>query len=137
MPATAPVRFGIVGAGRIAQHQIAPAIAQASNAELFAAASRDLERAQALKPKKAYADYDALLNDPDVEAVYIATHNGLHCPLTLRALECGKHVLCEKPLAASVSECSEMVAAAQQHGRVLMEAFMYRYHPQIAKAAEL
>lgn len=132
-----PVQFGIVGAGRIATHAFVPALAASANAELAAAASRDLDRAQALRPKRAYDRYEALLDDPDVEAVYIATHNGLHHPLTIRAIERGKHVLCEKPLAASAAECEEMVAAAREHSRHLMEAFMYRYHPQMAEARSL
>jgi len=127
-----PVQFGIVGAGRISANALVPALAAAANAELAAAASRDLARAEALKPQRAYAGYDALLEDPDVEAVYIGTHNGLHHPLTIQALECGKHVLCEKPLACNASQCREMADAARQHQRHLMEAFMYRYHPQIA-----
>ncbi len=132
-----PVQFGIIGAGRIAHRQFAPALKQSAHAELAAAASRDLQRAKALGPKRAYDHYDALLEDGEVEAVYIATHNGLHHPLTIRALVRGKHVLCEKPLACTVAECSEMIAAARQHQRLLVEAFMYRYHPQIDKAVEL
>jgi xylose dehydrogenase (NAD/NADP) len=129
-----PVQFGIVGVGRIAANAFAPALAASANAELAAAASRNLDRAQALRPKRAYDRYEALLDDPDVEAVYIATHNGLHHPLTTRAIERGKHVLCEKPLACSAAEGEEMVAAARAHARYLTEAFMYRYHPQMAEA---
>jgi xylose dehydrogenase (NAD/NADP) len=132
-----PVQFGIVGVGRISANAFAPALAASANAQLAAAASRDLDRAQALRPKRAYDRYEALLDDPDVEAVYIATHNGLHHPLTIRAIERGKHVLCEKPLACSTAECEEMVAAAREHARHLMEAFMYRYHPQMAEARSL
>src|SRR5580765_8401193 len=120
----APVRFGILGAGRIARHQIAPTLSQIPDVVLYAAASRDIERAKSLKPEKAYSSYDALLDDRDVEVVYIATHNGLHYPLSIRALENNKHVICEKPLAATVSECGEILAAAQQHQRLLLEAFM-------------
>ena len=137
MNASDPVQFGILGVGRITVNAFAPALTAATNATLAAAASRDVARAQALHPPRAYADYLELLDDPAVEAVYIATHNGLHHPLTLRALERGKHVLCEKPLANDAAECAEMVAAARQYGRHLMEAFMYRYHPQMPEAAAI
>jgi predicted dehydrogenase len=132
-----PVRFGIVGVGRITQARFAPALRATAHAVLQAAASRDPRRAEALEPRRAYGDYSALLRDPDVEAVYIATHNGLHRDLVIEALGRGKHVLCEKPLGRTAPECEEMVAAAQVAGRHLVEGFMYRHHPQIARAREL
>ncbi len=132
-----PVQFGIVGVGRIVAGAFAPALTTAAGAELAAAASRDLRRAKKLNPKRAYDQYDALLVDPEVEAVYIATHNGLHHSLGLRAMECGKHVLCEKPLAGDPSQCEELIAAARQHRLHLAEAFMYRYHPQMTEVQSL
>lgn len=132
-----PVQFGILGVGRIAVKAYLPAINDAANAELAAAASRDLARAESIHPKKAYGSYGELLDDPDVEAVYIATHNGLHLPLTLAALERGKHVLCEKPLANDAAQCAEMIDAAGRADRLLVEAFMYRYHPSILEARRL
>lgn len=132
-----PVRFGILGVGRIAANAFAPALAAAANAELAAAASRELSRAEALAPRRAYGRYEDLLDDPNVEAVYIGAHNGLHRPLTLAALERGKHVLCEKPLGCDAQECAEMAAAARTHGRHLAEAFMYRHHPAIGEARRL
>ena len=135
MPMEKPsVRFGIVGAGRIARDRFVPALARAERAVLHAVASRDLRRAEALGPERAYDAYEALLRDPDVDAVYVATHNGLHRDLVLGALEAGKHVLCEKPLGRSADECLEMVEAAGAAGRLLVEAFMYRHHPQVAEA---
>lgn len=131
------VRFGIVGLGRIAVNSMAPAIRKAHNAQLYAVASRDIRRAEALRPKKAYGAYSDLLCDPDVEAVYIASHNGLHHDLVLEALRNGKHVLCEKPLGVNERECESMLRAAEDADRFLVEAFMYRYHPQLAKAKEL
>ncbi len=136
MTATDPVRFGVIGVGRISQNRFAPALANASNAILAAAASRDSERAAALGAK-AYDRYEDLIADGEVEAVYIATHNGLHKDLTLKALAAGKHVLCEKPMGRDPAECEEMIAAARAAGRHLVEAFMYRHHPQVAKALEL
>ena len=119
------------------QGQFVPALRASSLGELAAAASRDLNRAEALGPKRAYDSYDALLEDPDVEVVYVATHNGLHHPLGIKAFEKGKHVLCEKPLALNAEQCRELIAAATQHKRILAEAFMYRFHPQIHKALSL
>jgi len=131
------VRFGVIGAGRIANKQIGPAIKSARHAVLHAAASRDLARAEAMGPTRAYRAYDDLIRDPDVDAVFIAAHNGLHKPLTIDALRHGKHVLCEKPLAVNARECEEMIAAAEAAGRHLVEAFMYRYHPQMETAQDL
>jgi predicted dehydrogenase len=131
------VRFGILGCGRIAARAFAPAVKESANAELAAAASRDLARAQALGAARSYGDYDALLRDDAVEAVYIGTHNGLHEPLALAAFEHGKHVFCEKPLANDAAQCRTMVAAARKSGKLLTEAFMYRYHPRIIAAKRL
>lgn len=131
------VRFGIIGAGRITREQFAPALLSAERAVLQAAASRDMPRAEALKPQRAYESYSALLEDPDVEAVYIGTHNGLHKELVIEALKQGKHVLCEKPLGCTAADCEEMVATADATQRHLVEAFMYRHHPQIERAQRL
>jgi len=131
------VRFGIIGAGRITREQFAPAMLSAEGAVLHAAASRDMSRAQALKPQRAYDSYSVLLEDPDVEAIYVGTHNGLHKELVIEALKQGKHVLCEKPLGCTAEECEEMVATADATRRHLVEAFMYRHHPQIERVQEL
>jgi predicted dehydrogenase len=131
------VRFGIVGVGRVTRKRFAPALLSTEHAVLLAAASRDRRQAEALGPQRAYDSYPALLRDPDVDAVYIATHNGLHKELVLEALRQGKHVLCEKPLGCTAAECEEMLATANATQRLLMEAFMYRYHPQIRRAQEL
>ncbi len=128
---TAPVRFGIVGCGRIALNAVAPAIRAVPDAVLAAAASRDRRRAEALLPQRAYGDYAALLADPEVEVVYVAAHNGQHRDLSLAALAAGKHVMCEKPLGRDPGEVGEMGRAAAGAGLELVEAFMYRYHPQI------
>jgi predicted dehydrogenase len=84
-----------------------------------------------------HADYDALLADPDVDAVYNPLPNGLHCEWTIRALEAGKHVLCEKPLASNAEEAQRMARAAEQTGRVLVEAFHWRYHPLAGRMKEI
>ena len=131
------VRFGVIGAGRIANKQIGPAIKSARHATLHAAASRDLARAEMLGATRTYRTYDDLIRDPEVDAVFITAHNGLHKALAMDALQHGKHVLCEKPLAVNARECEEMIAAAEAVGRHLVEAFMYRYHPQMDRAQEL
>ncbi len=134
---TSKLRFGLIGAGRIARNRIAPGIHAAAHATLYAAASRELARAESVSPERAYDSYDALLRDPAVDAVYVATHNGLHKELSIAALRAGKHVICEKPLAINARDCEEMLRVAESSGRLLAEAFMYRHHPQIARAEEL
>jgi predicted dehydrogenase len=131
------IKFGLVGAGRIARNRIAPALHAAAHATFAAAASRDLARAESMRAARAYDSYDALLRDPDLDAVYIATHNGLHKDLSIAAMRAGKHVICEKPLAMNARDCAEMLRESEATGRLLAEAFMYRQHPQIAKVQEL
>ncbi|MFI5233821.1 MAG: Gfo/Idh/MocA family protein [Gemmatimonadales bacterium] len=134
---TETLKFGLIGAGRIARNRIAPGIHAAEHATLHAAASRELSRAESMGPERAYDSYDALLHDPDVDAVYVATHNGLHKELSIAGLRAGKHVICEKPLAINARDCEEMLRVAESSGRLLAEAFMYRHHPQIARVREL
>ena len=111
------------------------------NGHVVAVASRDLNRAQTFAREfnlpRAYGSYEALLADPEVDAVYIPLPNHLHHPWTLRALAAGKHVLCEKPLALTSREAEEMAAAARSHNRVIMEAVMYRFHPRMEEAQRL
>lgn len=132
-----PVRIGLIGAGRVARKRIAPAIHAAHNASLSAAASRDLPRAAALGAVRSYDSYRALIEDAEVDAVCITTHNGRHAELAIAAMEAGKHVLCEKPLGLDAAECESMVAVALATRRVLVEAFMYRYHPQMDAVQQL
>jgi predicted dehydrogenase len=110
------------------------AIAASGRADLVAVASRDPGRAGAFAERhaigRAHGSYEALLADPDVDVVYVALPNHLHAPWTVRALEAGKHVLCEKPLALSVEEVDAIAAAADRAGRLAVEAFMYLHHPQ-------
>ena len=127
-------RFGILGTGSIVG-KYAAACRLLPGLELVAIASRDADRvcatAAQLGIPRAHTGYDCLLHDPDVDAVIIALHNGLHCEWTCRALAAGKHVLCEKPLACNAGDAAQMFAAARTHRRWLMEAFMYRFHPQL------
>ena len=126
------MRWGFLGAGGIARTALAPAVASASGAVLHAVGARDVERARALGPQRAYGSYEQVLADDDVEAVYIALHNDAHLPWTLAALAAGKHVLCEKPLGLSAAEVDQMAAAAGD--RLLVEASWYRWHPRVRLA---
>jgi D-xylose 1-dehydrogenase (NADP+, D-xylono-1,5-lactone-forming) len=126
----------VLGAAWIAGRALLPAIAASSNGRLVALASRSPERARAMLAPypAAYAvdSHDALLERRDVDAVYIPLTNNLHREWTIRALAAGKHVLCEKPLAMNAAEAEEMAAAAPRVGRLLMEAFMYRFDPRVS-----
>ena len=134
------LRWGILGPGRIAP-RIVRALADNPRGELHAVAGRDPERARAFAARhgapRVHSTFDALLADPDVDVVYIALPNGLHAPWTIRALEAGKHVLCEKPLALTAAEVDAIAAAAERNGRIAVEAFMYLHHPQTLKTLEL
>ena len=111
-----------------------PAIAASRNGRLVSIASRNPERAQSLASEfgidRAARDYDSVLSDPDVDAVYIPLVNNLHLEWTLRAFAAAKHVLCEKPLGMNAREAERMAEASANSGRLLMEAFMYRFHPR-------
>lgn len=136
----AQIGWGILGAAGIARKRLLPAIAASSNSRIVALASRSSEHAREMLapyPGAQVSDsYEALLAQPDVDAVYIPLPNGLHREWTLRALDAGKHVLCEKPLAVNAREAVEMAAAATASGMHLMEAFMYRFHPTMREFVE-
>ena len=121
--------------------KVIPAAHASSKVELVAVASRDQMRAdryaKTWEIQRAYGSYDALLADPEVEAVYISLPNSLHCEWAIKALEAGKHVLCEKPLSRRASEVEAAFDAADRTGRLLSEAFMYRHNPQTKRAKQL
>ncbi|HEY4228487.1 MAG TPA: Gfo/Idh/MocA family oxidoreductase [Candidatus Limnocylindrales bacterium] len=131
------LRWGILGPGRIAS-RIVRGLAASKRGQLVAVASRDLGRAQAFARMYgvagAYGSYEALLAARDVDIVYVSLPNHLHSTWTVRALDAGKHVLCEKPLALSVAEVDAVTAAAKRNHRVAVEGFMYLHHPQIRTA---
>lgn len=132
------VRFGFLGAGWIAHRALAPAVHAADGVVLQAVAARDAGRARSLEPAgRSYASYHALLDDPDVDVVYISLTNEAHRPWTLAALAAGKHVLCEKPLGLDAAEVTEMHEAARSAGRLLVEGFFYRWHPRMRRITEL
>lgn len=137
----AKVRWGILGCAGIAERALIPAVRASATGTLAAIASRDFDKARAWASRfgiaRAHRDYAALLKDGEIDAVYIPLANHLHAPWTLRALAAGKHVLCEKPIALDAREAETMAEAAERAGRLLMEAFMYRFHPQVERAAAL
>lgn len=132
-----PVRWGFLGAGRIATRALAPAVRSAHNAVLHTVGARDVERAAALGPVRAVRGYDAVLADPDVEAVYISLTNEAHRPWVEASLRAGKHVLCEKPLGLTGDEVRSMTKVAEETERLLVEALWYRWHPRNTAAERL
>lgn len=134
------VKWGILGTSFISQ-EMAAAINESLNGQLVAVASRDADRAEHFSEQfsvsKRYSCPQALLDDPNLDAIYIGLPNHLHKEWTLKALEAGKHVLCEKPLALNEKEVQDMIAAANTRGLVCMEAIMYRCHPLIQRLKTL
>lgn len=135
-----PVSWGVLGAANIGVKLVAPAIRASTNGRLVAIGSRNPQRARelfAFAPEVAiHSNYESVINDPEIEAIYIPLPNSLHAEWTIKALKAGKHVLCEKPLAVTAEQGVSMVQAARDSGMLLMEAFMYRFHPQTLWALE-
>src|SRR5215813_8035826 len=136
-----PLRLGVLGAARIAPMALVGPARRVPGVEVLAVAARDRTRADAFAARqripRVHPTYEALLADPEIEAIYNPLPNSLHATWTIRALEAGKHVLCEKPFAARVAEAEAMAAAAARTGRVLMEAFHYRYHRLFGRLREI
>jgi predicted dehydrogenase len=135
------LRWGILSTADIARRKVVPGIRKADRCRVVAIGSRDGDRARAVASEldipSAYASYEALLADPEVDAVYIPLPNHLHPHWTIAAARAGKHVLCEKPLALTAVDAERMVAACRSAGVRLMEAFMYRLHPSWVAVQEL
>jgi predicted dehydrogenase len=136
------IRWGILSTAKIGTAKVIPAMQQGDFCEVAAISSRGLEKAQAAADElgipKAYGSYEELLADPDVDAVYNPLPNHLHVEWSIKALEAGKHVLCEKPIGLSSADGQQLVDAAAEHPHLkVMEAFMYRHHPQWKKTKEL
>ena len=130
------VRWGVLGTAGIADTCTIPGMLEAENCELYAIAGRNPEKVDDFRERfgfrKGYYSLDEMLDDPEVEAVYIPLSNDLHRSWVIRAAEKGKHILCEKPLGASEAECREMIKAADANGVILMEAFAYLHSPLMA-----
>jgi D-xylose 1-dehydrogenase (NADP+, D-xylono-1,5-lactone-forming) len=135
------LRWGILSTARIGMEAVIPAIQQSSNGVVVAIASRDEARAQAtareMNIPNAFGSYEELIESNQVDAIYNPLPNHLHKEWSIRAMAHGKHVLCEKPFALNASQVDEMIAASKQYRVTLMEAFMYRFHPQFTKIKEL
>ena len=136
----APVRWGIVSTAHI-NRLVIPGAQASPKVDLVGVASRERSRAEAYAKDwgipRAYGSYEELLADPEIEAVYVSLPNTLHCEWSVKALEAGKHVLCEKPMSRHPSEIEAAYAVAEREGRFLMEAFMYRHNPQTARLRAL
>lgn len=136
-----PLRWGILGAAKFAREQMGPAIHAAKGAELVALATPHAEKAEdfrAFAPRlRVHDSYSALLDDPGIDAVYIPLPNHMHVEWTLKALDAGKHVLCEKPMTLHASEFDPLIAARDKAGKLAAEAFMIVHHPQFVRAREL
>ena len=134
------LNLGLLSTARI-NEKLAAGAQLVDEVELVAIGSRDLARAEeqasALGVERALGSYEAVLEDPDVDAVYVSLPNSMHVDWSIRALESGKHVLCEKPMARSVEPVEQAFDAAERSGLVLTEAFMWRHHPQAHKLVEL
>ncbi len=135
------LKWGILSTANIGRKDVTPALQASAGSEVVAVASRNRAQAESyakeLAIPKAYGSYEALLEDPEITAIYNPLPNSLHLPWTLRALGSGKHVLCEKPLGLTAPECRQMAEAAETSGVVLMEAFMYRFHDRTRKLFDL
>jgi len=136
------IRWGVLSTALIGTEKVIPAMQQGELCEVAAIASRDPDRAtataQRLGISKAYGSYEELLNDPDIDAIYNPLPNHLHVPWSIKALEAGKHVLCEKPIALTADEGQTLVDAASRFSELkVMEAFMYRHHPQWKRAKQI
>jgi predicted dehydrogenase len=129
------LRWGVLGTSHFAKTKFLPAVRQCRHAEFTAGASRTLETARSLAAhlgiEKAYGSYDELLADPAIDVIYNPLPNHLHVPWSIKAIEAGKHVLCEKPIGLSASDAQLLLNTASSHPQLkIMEAFMYRFHPQ-------
>ena len=135
------LRFGILGAARIAPMALIRPAKGVAEAQILAIAARDPAKARPFATKhgipRVHDSYDALLADPELDAIYNPLPNGLHCEWTIRALRAGKHVLCEKPIASNAAEAQQMADVARETGRALVEAFHWRYHPLAKRVKQL
>lgn len=139
---TSKVKWGVLGYATIARESFIPALLKADNSEFYAIASRSADKLCQCRehfnhPVKSYLSYDQLLDDPQIEAVYIPLPNSLHKEWAIKAARKGKHILCEKPLALNSKDCRQIIDECQQNNVKLMEGFMYRYSNRIRKARQI
>jgi xylose dehydrogenase (NAD/NADP) len=128
-----PLRWGLLGTARINQAVIGP-LRSSKNSQLMAVASRNRNNAERYADyntiPRYFNNYESLINDKEIDVIYISLPNNLHCAWSIMAMEAGKHVLCEKPLSTSTNDADKIIEAAKRTGMVIAEAFMYRHHPQ-------
>ncbi|CAH1206355.1 Inositol 2-dehydrogenase/D-chiro-inositol 3-dehydrogenase [Paenibacillus plantiphilus] len=138
---TRELRFGVMGCAGIAVNSVIPGIHQSRTGKVAAIASRDIGKAQETAAKldiaRAYGSYEELIEDDDIDAIYIPLPNHLHMEWSIRAMEAGKHVLCEKPIALNAEEAQRMADTSRSTGVHLAEAFMYRHHPRYSRIKEI
>jgi predicted dehydrogenase len=136
-----PIRIGILGAAAIVPMAVTGPARSVPEVRITSIAARDPKRAERFARRhhipRVHETYDALLSDPEIDAVYNPLPNSLHAEWTMRALRAGRHVLCEKPFASNATEAMEMARAAQETGKVLSEGFAYRYHPLAMRMKEV
>ena len=137
---TSRLRWGLVSTAKINRAVIGP-IRDAARSDLIGIASRNAGRAQTYAQERgipnSYGSYEAMLNDPAIDAVYISLPNSLHAEWAIKAAQAGKHVLCEKPIVPTLAELDQVEVAADENGVTIFEAFMYLHHPQILRAQEM
>ena len=137
----AKLRFGVLGAAKIAREKVIPPMMRAERCAATALASRDAARAAEVAGRlgigRSYGSYEELLADPEIDAIYNPLPNHLHVPWTIKAAQAGKHVLCEKPIGLDAAECAQLIAARDRTGVVIQEAFMVRTHPQWLRARDI
>src|SRR5258708_1707217 len=135
------VTWGVLSTAKIGTEKVIPAMQRGEWSEVQAIASRDLQTAEAAAGRlgiaKAYGSYEELLADPDIEAIYNPLPNHLHVPLSIKAAEAGKHVLCEKPISLTVEDAMSLLKTRDRTGVKIEEAFMVRTHPQWIRALDL
>jgi predicted dehydrogenase len=135
------LRLGVMGAADIAVNRVIKILKKSKKVNVHAISSREKAKAEKWAEKldieKAFGSYDEMLKNKDIDAVYVPLPNTMHCEWTIRALEAGKHVMCEKPLALTSEEVRQMIKVAREKGLVLMEGFMYRFHPRNRDVLEL
>lgn len=141
MNSSSTIRIGVLGAAAIVPMALTQPARSVPDAQIVAIAARDPRRAAAFARRhsipRVHRTYNGLINDPDIDAIYNPLPNSLHAEWTIRALQAGKHVLCEKPFASNAREAEQMADAARETGLVLSEAFAYRYHPLTARVKKI
>lgn len=136
------IKWGIISTAKIGTTKVIPAMQRSQYCDIIGIASRDIDKAKStasqLGIRKTYGSYEELFADPEIEAVYNPLPNHLHVPLSIKALEAGKHVLCEKPIGLTSTEAAQLITVAKKYPKLkVMEAFMYRHHPQWQKTKSL